>query len=310
MAITRVETGNFFVFKSKFAADFSLGVNVIIGGNGTGKTTLIREMYNILKRGFHSGTPGTMSGSMVAKNEATGEERLTFPLGSPMELTLDTANVPYSIYIPEKDILEHAKGLLPFIKDKYTSFTQVYEDILIAAQDVYTKAQSETQKSTGKKISDIIGGYVEWVPSEGMYYTVKTDGSRIPFTHEASGFKKLGLLGLLIACGRLQPGSILFWDEPENSLNPELVPILVDILLELARSGVQIFIASHNEILASYFDVNRKDEDKVMFVSLYKEKDIIKAKTSDRFDLLTPNKLTEEPVKLYEKKLDRGLGDE
>ena len=47
-----------------------------------------------------------------------------------------------------------------------------------------------------------------------------------------------------------------------------------------------------------------------MFVSLFKEKGIIKANTSDRFDLLTPNRLTEEPVKLYERKLDRGLGNE
>jgi predicted ATPase len=58
---------------------------------------------------------------------------------------------------------------------------------------------------------------------------------------------------LLVACGQLESGTALFWDEPENSLNPELVPALVEILLELSRNVVQIFIASHNKLLANYF---------------------------------------------------------
>jgi predicted ATPase len=103
----------------------------------------------------------------------------------------------------------------------------------------------------------------------------------------------------------------LFWDEPENSLNPELIPVLVDILLELTRNGIQLFLATHSEILASYFSVNRQKGDSVMFYSLYKdESGIIKADRSDRFDLLDPNYLTAEPVKLYEKELEKGLGND
>jgi hypothetical protein len=47
----------------------------------------------------------------------------------------------------------------------------------------------------------------------------------------------------------------------------------VEILLELSRNGVQIFIATHSELLADYFLVNRKKGDEVMFFSLYKEDD-------------------------------------
>ena len=108
--------------------------------------------------------------------------------------------------------------------------------------------------------------------------------------------------------GLLENGSVLFWDEPENSLNPEHISDLVDILLELSRNGVQIFIATHSEILASYFAVNRQDDDDVMFTSLYKDDKQIKATTSNRFDLLEPNNLTTEPVKLYEKEIEKGVG--
>ena len=45
MGIKRVEIKDFLVFKGEFSVDFSPGVNVIIGGNGTGKTTLLRALY-------------------------------------------------------------------------------------------------------------------------------------------------------------------------------------------------------------------------------------------------------------------------
>jgi hypothetical protein len=84
----------------------------------------------------------------------------------------------------------------------------------------------------------------------------------------------------------------------------------VDILLELSRNGVQIFIATHSELVADYFLVSSKECDAVMFFSLYKDDDQIKYDCSDRFDLLNPNKLTDERVRLYEKRLDKAFGGE
>jgi energy-coupling factor transporter ATP-binding protein EcfA2 len=293
------------VFKGEFASDFCPGVNVLIGGNGTGKTTLLKAMY--------VGYKGCFAGRGV--DELIDEYFGTNAPNNPDNLRItsdETAynmefNIPGDVYVPEKDILEHAKGLLTFIEQKQTGFGQVYKDVLISAQDVPTKEQSEIQKSIGQKISAIIGGDVCWDKGEGSFYTLKTDGARIPFANEASGYKKLGYLGLLLTSGQLKPGSVLFWDEPENSLNPELIPELVDILLELSRNGVQIFVATHSEILASYFAVNRQNGDNVIFTALYKDGEQIKANRGDRFDLLEPNNLRDEPVKLYEKEIVKGL---
>jgi len=302
MAIVRVEIKDFLVFKDEFAADFCSGVNVFIGGNATGKTTLLKALYRRLKMGaFHSSIPNS-PGKVIFDME---ENLLQYDnIITIVDITKDIR----AVYIPEKDILEHAKGLLTFIEQKQTGFAPVYKDVLIAAQDVPTQKQSKTQKTVGQKIATIIGGNVHWDKDDGSFYTLKTDGSRIPFANEASGYKKFGFLGLLVSSGQLESGSILFWDEPENSLNPELVPVLVDILLELSRNGVQIFIATHSEILASYFAVNRQKDDSVMFYSLYKDGEQIKTNTRDRFDLLEPNNLTAEPVKLYEKEIEKGLG--
>jgi AAA15 family ATPase/GTPase len=285
MAINHVEIQDFLVFKGEFAADFCPGVNVLIGGNGTGKTTIMRKMYTSSE--VHRLGPSQSKNFIVRRS---GDEKCVF--------------------IPEKDILEHAKGLLPFIIEKQTGFSSIFMDVLVKAQDIPTQKQSDLQKDIGKTISKIIDGKVEWDQGDGSFYTIKTDGARIPFANEASGFKKFGLLGLLVSCGQLEPGTILFWDEPENSLNPELIPKLVEILLELAKNGVQIFIATHSEILASYFSVLKSKNDSVMFYSLYKDGERINVASSDRFEWLNPNKLTEEPVKLYEKRLDKVFGNE
>jgi energy-coupling factor transporter ATP-binding protein EcfA2 len=304
MAVNRVEIKDFLVFKGDFSMDFRPGVNVFIGSNGTGKTTLLKVLFENIKTIIYHRALPDVPGKMIFD---TGQVDLS--IGN-IRVLSDVPEAFQTVYIPEKDILEHARGLLTFIDQKDTDFSAVYRDVLITAQDVNTKEQSETQKTVSDIIAEKIGGKVEWVPSEGRYYTVRVDGTHIPFTNEASGFKKLGYLELLVRTGHLEPGAVLFWDEPENSLNPELVPVLVDILLELSRNGVQIFIATHSELLADYFLVNSEKDDAVMFYSLYKDGGKIKYDRSDRFDLLNPNKLTDERVRLYEKRLDKVLGDE
>ncbi|MDR1648972.1 MAG: AAA family ATPase [Synergistaceae bacterium] len=267
-AITRVEIKNFLVFRGEFAANFCPGVNVFIGGNGSGKTTLIKVVYAACER-----KETDSSFESIDKYLSQYFAASAFTEESVIEIKHTGGNAfPNAVYIPEKDILEHSKGLLAFIQKKDTGFSDIYKNILIAAQDVTTKEQTATQKSIGQKLAEVIGGYVEWVPGDGTFYTVKTDGKRIPFSSEASGFKKLGFLGLSVTSGQLDPGSVLFWDEPENSLNPELIPKLVDVLLELSRNGVQIFIATHSYDVARWFELNKTAENSLRYFNLSKTK--------------------------------------
>jgi len=302
MGIKGVKIKRHLVFQQEFSAEFCRGVNVLIGGNATGKTTLMREMYYTLGCRGDSPLLDELKRSNI-HTQSVETDRLVMYFNE----AVNAHSLVYT-FIPEKDILEHAMGLLAFIEQKYTGFSEIYRHVLVNAMDTHTTTQSAMQKSVGEKISDIIGGRVEWVEGEGAFYTIKVDGNRIPFMFEASGYKRLGYLGLLVACGQLDEGSVLFWDEPENSLNPEILPKLADILLDLARNGVQIFIATHSEILASYLAVSRKNGDDVLFHSLYKDGEQIKINSSDRFDLLEPNNLRAEPVKLYEMEIAKGLG--
>ena len=367
MAINCVKIKDFLLFKGEFETDFCPGVNVIIGGNGTGKTTLLKVMYGVcdssvqaftegiwrerFERGnsfsdyFYCGYPdvstmmslGGPSSSIpnekkciiqynkkefgfryptieelkpmfqfsdqeIEKNKYMWGYYGTFPSEA------DGINSPYiqSIFIPMEEVLSHAKGFLALNNERKMPFDQTFVDLLSKAELPVSRIITPNAISVLDKIKSIIGGEV--VYENDSFFTQKENGEKVSFSLEASGYKKLGLLWKLLRNGLLERGSVLFWDEPENSLNPELVPILVDILLELSRNDVQIFIATHSDIFANYFAVNRQKNDNVMFISLYKDGERIQADSSDRFDLLDPNSLIAEPVKLYEKMLEKGLG--
>ena len=335
MAINRIKIKDFLVFKKEFAVDFCPGVNVIIGGNGTGKTTLLKIMYgminNKLKNCFctqentddHSFTNAIIDLYLSSKSiirftqgrcneidgtyahKSNGNTHDT-DLDDVERITIGEFITTSSVYIPEKEMLSHSRGLLALKHERPSvPFDDTLTDIIAKAQ-LYPKKETPDNQLCNK-IRGIIGGEVTFF--NDTFFLLRDNVSiPIAFSMEASGYRKFGLLWTLIRNGSLEDSSTLFWDEPENSLNPNLVSILVDILLELARNGVQIFLATHSEILASYFSVNRNKGDKVMFYSLYKNESEIVADTNDRFDLLEPNNLTFEPVRLYERKLERGAG--
>ena len=74
----------------------------------------------------------------------------------------------------------------------------------------------------------------------------------------------------MIRNGLLEKDSILLWDEPEANLNPELYPLVAEILLELQKNGVQIFVATHSYNFAKYLEIRRENKKQVVFHNFYK----------------------------------------
>ena len=118
-----------------------------------------------------------------------------------------------------------------------------------------------------EKISDVIHGIV--IQEDDSFYVMKKDGRKIDFSLEAEGLRKLGLIWKLIRNGLLESGTVLLWDEPEANLNPELYPLVAEILLELQKNGVQIFVATHSYNFAKYLEIRRTKKEQVMFHNLY-----------------------------------------
>jgi AAA15 family ATPase/GTPase len=302
MAINKIVLNNLAAFKSEFTAEFCSGVNVLTGGNGTGKTTLLRAIairpvlgfpYQALDNTALANTPSLRSVKLIGGGKVETEP---FPDGK--------HDKNKHIFIPVNDMLSHPE-LYPMAQQYRLTYNNSETDIIGSAILPVTNEITPNAAKILDKIKSIIEGEV--VYENDTFFVEKSDGAKVPFVLEASGYRKFGLLWKLLRNGLLESDSVLFWDEPENSLNPELISALVDILLELSRNGVQIFIATHSELLASYFAVNQQSGDKVMFYSLYKDKQgQIKADSNERFDMLEQNKLRadEHNRKIANKKTD------
>ena len=100
-----------------------------------------------------------------------------------------------------------------------------------------------------------------------------------------------------------------FWDEPEANLNPSLLGEVIEILLELQRMGVQIFLSTHNYVLLKEFDLRQTDSDSVCYISLFRDDtDSVQARTSNHYIEVDPNLITETFDTLYDRELERSLG--
>jgi ABC-type polar amino acid transport system ATPase subunit len=111
---------------------------------------------------------------------------------------------------------------------------------------------------------------------------------------------------VLIRNGLLDNGSILLWDEPDASINPELIPIVVEVLMELSRYGVQIILTTHDYNLMKYFSIARKPDDNVAFFSLYKTETGIACQREGDYALLAHNAIVDAEMKLIEDELKGG----
>ncbi|MEG2251391.1 MAG: AAA family ATPase [Bacilli bacterium] len=308
MAIDSISIKNITVFED-FSMKCSKGVNIIIGENGTGKTTLLKMIYaacewsnekidkNKSKNIFNYFNYGKKDSALLIRNNInTANDFATFGVvskGSFMDYRLSTGSVGNidkwveeeikSIFIPTTEMLSHSKGFLAMNQKYEMPFDATQIDIIVNAELPETRQVSELNEKVLKIISNVIDGKV--IYENDTFYIVKSNQSKIEFSFEAEGLRKFGLLWKLIRNGLIEDGTVLVWDEPEANINPELIPVLVDVILELQRNGVQIFIATHSYNLAKYFEVKKKQCDSIMYHSLYhkKDKDI---KNNDSYKLV------------------------
>ncbi len=361
--LRKVVVNDFLALRNGFEMNCVPGVNLIIGENGTGKSSLLKLIYAVRESfdsleywlGQSPYAPPTIAPKEVSDEEAEkmvlceGVEQLRIrqyfdaddestndvwlmngelPEGSHYDHSReahidDDKAVLYfdildadddddshtAIYIPEKDILSHSKGLLALNNKRSIPFDKTYIDLLASAELGRIREIPTYMIELMKKLADISGGEV--VYQSDQFFMKKSDGTLLPFSYEASGLKRFGLLWQLIQNGQIQSGSVLFWDEPDNSLNPMLMSKLAEILMELSRHQIQILIATHNETLARCMALHRKDGDSLMFHVMYRdEKHQIRVRSATEFEQLEPNSLTDARVELYDAEIAKAFAHE
>ena len=337
MTITRVKLENFTVFES-LDLEPSPGINVLLGANGTGKTHLMKVCYAALASGvnpaddFYYRLRGCFLPSNRALSRLVGHRdadnaalldiycgstfvrgELHESIGGVKLLTGAKASDDFwftpslATYIPSKDMLANAPGFRSLYAAREVHFEETYRDILNRAYLPPLRNSAEhVPARVLERLEAELGGKVTL---QGEEFFLNTEQGEIEFTLLAEGLRKLGLLWLLIRNGSLRPGAVLFWDEPETNLNPKLYGVVIEVLLELQRLGVQVFLATHDYVILRELDLQAKEGDKVAFHSLYRSPETgeIACHTTDKFLEIHSSAIMEAFDSIYDREIRRNL---
>lgn len=127
----------------------------------------------------------------------------------------------------------------------------------------------------------------------------------------AEGLRKLGTLQLLLENKELNPGSsgVFLWDEPEANLNPALMKLVVQTLLELSRNGQQIVLATHDYVLLKWFDLlmDKGKGDHIRFHVLSLTQQGVNRKSADSYQLIPEHSIANTFSELYDEEIKRSL---
>lgn len=248
------------------------------------------------------------------------------------------------IFIPTKEVLSLIRGISATDSDQET-IQQVFDDTYLdlcnlllqsSTTDVEERIDSEPRfGSIFPAIAKAIGGRYEFLENkfrfeEGEYKErraknqneygdkietifVAIKGSEVSNNMTAEGFRKIGILQQLLANKALNPGisGSLFWDEPECNINPKLIKLLVEILLELSHNGQQVILATHDYVVLKWFDLlTDKRKHSVRFHSLYRhpESGELGIERADDYKQLNVNAIASTFSDLYDSEIERSLG--
>ena len=332
-AVTGIRLDHFTAFESLKLLP-SRGINVFVGANGTGKTHLMKVAYaacdaakkrerfadkltRVLlpadgkigrlakrRRGGVSATAAVRIGNCVVR--AAFSNRTTRPEDAEERLPkrVPRAN---SVYIPVKEMLANAPGFRSPYAERAIHFEEVYSDLLDKAYlPLHRGAPDDERGLLLRKLRGELRGSI-LVKDEVFYW--KGGHGTLEFSLLAEGLRKLALLWLLIQNGTLLDGSVLFWDEPEANLNPTLLATLVDVLLELQRLGVQVFIATHDYVLLKQLDLQQEKQDKVQYHALHRDSNgNLACNSTNAYLDIHPNAIDEAFGAIYDSEVKRSLG--
>lgn len=254
-----------------------------------------------------------------------------------------------AVFIPTKEVLSLVKGMTDKTHDQKTVeliFDDGYVDLAGAMmksghKDTEAKIKLDPRLNTIiPQLVSLIGGRYEWenggfcfqagkyvekaspnrtkAQAAKMYQdsTVTefeaTNGHLYSSGMTAEGFRKVGILHRLLSNGTISPGTSgpLFWDEPESNMNPKLMKLLVQILLELSRNGQQIILATHDYVLLKWFDLllDKGKDDHVRFHVLKQGDSGVRVETADSYQTIPEHAIANTFSELYDAEIKRSLG--
>ncbi len=282
MIVKRLELHKFSVFE-KAEIDFSPGINVFIGANGTGKTHLLKLLYCLLKTVENAKRDGStdqkLIGGMLREKLArvfrpddlntgrlvwrvggrisararvdTASGSTAFTLSNLGNLNLEEACLLESgsaLFVPSREALSIYEGFLQAYEKRELAFDETLYDLCVALSgSLLRETFAQEVSALAKPLEEMLGGQIVL---KGNRFYRKTGDGLLEAHLLAEGLRKVASLLHLVQNGSLSPGGVLLWDEPEANLNPKLIAKFAGLIQEIAAQGVQVFLATHDFLLS------------------------------------------------------------
>lgn len=340
--LKRIKFDKFTAFEH-LEVELSAGINVFLGENGTGKTHILKAAYSACDIAKSKGDfakkianvfypSGKQIGRLVKRSSVSskGSLEIVREIAGGKEITLRLSmsnhttnagratvsgstkawveNPMETAYIPVKDMMANAPGFRSLYEEREIYFEEVYVDIVRKVFLPVLKGPTDKQrKNLLSTLQEAMDGKVI---AKNEEFFLRSKHGELEFTLLAEGFRKLGLLWILIQNGTLLNGSILFWDEPETNLNPKLMRAVVGILIELQRMGVQILLTTHDYMILKEFDLQTGPEDKLLYHSLYRSQETqeIAIASTDDFISISPNAIDDTFGMIIDREISQSMG--
>lgn len=279
---------------------FGKNLNIIIGENGSGKSHILKVAYAAIAvsaaRGKDGGTEvsskAQLQPALADKLQAvfrpdglwrlvrrrlgrskcrlkyvfnTEKLNLTFAFSTVArtEVKLETtptmrvAKLP--VFLPTRELLTISPGFVSLYETTQLQFEETWRDTCILLGAPLAKGPREHKiKELLVPIEAAMGGSVE-LDKSGRFYLKVASGS-MEMHLVAEGLRKLAMVARLIATGSLLDKGYLFWDEPESNLNPKIIKTVARTILQIAASGIQVFVATHSLFLLRELHILQKRE--------------------------------------------------
>jgi len=313
-------------------------INLVIGGNGSGKTFLLKALYSAMrtleeyKRGDDQRTAAEILaeklywtfqpdkiGDLVTKG-ADGALSCTvqfdnrnfiYSFGkdttkqiSSLENHVQT-RASNSIFLPAKEVLSlHQIILKSREQDKAFGFDDTYLDLASALRQSPKRGKNYAEFAKSRQsLEDILGGRVEYDETSGRWQ-FKKGNQKFPIGVTAEGIKKIAILDTLLGNRYLDTNSIVFIDAPESALHPVAVSKLLDIVAVLAERGIQFFLASHSYfVVKKLFLIAQEQNLSIPVISAHDSQ----WTTANLKDGMPENTIIDESIRLYKEEVGLAL---
>lgn len=217
-----------------------------------------------------------------------------------------------ALFIPAKEVLT-AFDAIALTREQYNmpGFDDTYYDLILDLR-VPTQQGKVISELTqvNADLEDLFEGVIVQGLTKDNPFLFKKGKVEFTMPLTAEGIKKIGILTTLIRNRRLGKNTILFMDEPETALHPRAIRSLAEMIINMSRAGVQVFLTSHNYFLIKQLSIiARRDKEDITCFSLDKViGQPISYTVENLRDGLPDNSIIQEALAMYSEDIKNELG--